>query len=147
MNLLRLRQFLKDDLATYEAWFGDAELSRRAAYPDEEWMAELNHGDGVVAMVATLGPDSEIVAVLRYEAEENAGASMFFAVTPSRRRQGIGLQTLKAFSEHASDRFSHIDVYVEEDNAAALALVRKAGYRLIDVLDDAVMHYRATIRD
>lgn len=147
MDLLRLRQFLKDDLATYSAWFSDEELSRRAAYPDAEWMSELNHGDGVVAMVATLGPESEIVALLRYEAEENAGTSLFIAVAPLRRQQGIGLQTLKSFSDHCNERFSHIDMYIDEDNEAALALVRKAGFRLIDVLDDAVMHYRLTIRD
>ena len=146
MELLRFRRFHETDLPVYAAWFEDAELARRAPFPDAEWLADATTGDGVVAEVASLDAEGTPVAVLRYEEEGDGGITLFVAVAPAERRKGIGHRVLTAFAERAAERFSHIDVFVERDNEAALALVRGCGFRLIGGPDeDGYVPYRLSL--
>lgn len=143
MELLRFRRFHETDLPVYAAWFEDAELARRAPFPDAEWLADATTGDGVVAEVASLDAEGTPVAVLRYEEEGDGGITLFVAVAPAERRKGIGHRVLTAFAERAAGRFSHIDIYVARDNEAALALARRCGFRLMAGPDeDGFVPYR-----
>ena len=136
MELLRFRRFHATDLPAYAAWFADEELARRAPFPDGDWLGDVTAGEGVVAEIASLHAEGAPVAVIRYEEEGDGGMTLFIAVDPTQRRTGIGRRVLKAFAERAAERFSHIEVYVERDNAAAVALMRGCGFRLIDGPDD-----------
>jgi ribosomal protein S18 acetylase RimI-like enzyme len=136
VELLRFRRFHETDLPVYAAWFADAELAGRAPFPDEEWLADATAGEGVVAEIASLDAGGDPVAVMRYEEDGDGGVSLFIAVDPTRRRTGIGRRVLAAFVERGADRFSHIDVYVQRDNPAGLALVRGGGFRLLGGADD-----------
>ena len=136
MELLRFRRFHETDLPVYAAWFADAELAARAPFPDDEWLADATAGEGVVAEVASLDAEGDPVAVIRYEEEGDGGITLFIAVDPTQRRTGIGRRVLTAFAERAAGRFSHIDIYVRRDNAAALALARGCGFRLLGGPDE-----------
>lgn len=146
MELLRFRRFHETDLAVYAGWFHDAELSRRAPFPDADWLADVTSGEGVFAEIASRDAEGEAVAVIRCEEEGDGGVTIFIAVDPTQRRTGIGRRVLAAFARRAAERFSHIDVYVERDNQAALALVRGCGFRLIGGPDeDGFVPYRLTL--
>ena len=136
MELLRFRRFHETDLPVYATWFADEELARRAPFPDADWLAEATAGEGVVAEVASLDAEGTPVAVIRYEEEGDGGMTLFIAVDPAERGKGVARRVLAAFAERAAGRFSHIDVYVARDNAAALALVRACGFRLTGGPDD-----------
>ena len=148
MELLRFRRFHETDLAAYAAWFEDAELARRAPFPDQDWLADVTAGEGVVAEIASLDAEGTPVAVIRCEEEGDGGVTVLLVVAPAQRRRGIGHRVLTAFAERAAERFSHIDVYVERDNEAALALARGCGFRLIDGPDDdGFVPYRLGLTD
>lgn len=148
MELLRFRRFHETDLAVYAAWFADAELARRAPFPDAEWLAESIAGEGVVAEIASLDAEGTPVAVIRYEEEGDGGMTLFIAVDPAQRGKGVARRVLAAFAERAAERFSHIDVYVARDNAPALAVVRARGFRLIAGPDDeGFVLYRLPLTD
>lgn len=143
MELLRFRRFHETDLPVYAAWFADDELARRAPFPDADWLADAIAGEGVVAEVASLDAEGTPAAVIRYEEEGDGGITIFIAVDPAQRRRGVGQRVLAAFAERVAGRFSHIDVYVQRDNEAALALARRCGFRLIAGPDaDGFVPYR-----
>jgi len=146
VELLRFRRFHETDLPVYAAWFSDAELARRAPFPDEEWLADAIAGEGVVAEVASLDAEGAPVAVVRYEEEGDGGVTIFIAVDPSQRKNGIGHRVLTTFATRAADRFSHIDIYVPRDNEAGLALARGCGFRLLGGPDaEGFLPYRLTL--
>jgi len=146
VELLRFRRFHETDLPVYAAWFADAELARRAPFPDGDWLADATAGEGVVAEIASLDAEGAPVAVIRHEEEGDGGVTIFIAVDPSLRRQGIGHRVLMAFATRAAERFSHIDIYVPRDNNAALALARGCGFRLTGGPDDeGFLPYRLTL--
>jgi RimJ/RimL family protein N-acetyltransferase len=148
-DLLRFRRIDRDDLEAYAAWFEDAETARRMSFPDPDWLDYVTHADGgSVAEVATLGPAAAPAAVLQYDIEGDGGISLLMAVRPDLRGRGVGFRVLEGFIARVADRFAHVDAWVDTDNAAALALLRKLSFRPVATLDeDGSIQLRRRFRD
>jgi len=132
LELLRFRRFERTDLGWYIAWFDDPELARRVSAPDEDWLAYIDHPDGGArAEIASLDAEATPVAVLQYDLELDGGVSLLLMTAPHLRGKGLGTRILDAFAQRIAGERSHIDAYMEKDNAAGIKLARKCGFRLV----------------
>lgn len=85
-------------------------------------------GDYLAAVV----PDGRVVGKLgiRYDEQTDAGTVIQFDVVPEHRNRGIGTRLLARAEQLIRDRgLRRATLAVEEDNAAALRLYRRLGYR------------------
>lgn len=147
MSQVSFRPFQPGDLAAYAGWFADPETERRVSIPDQDWLEHVLAPDGLSrALTATLGAETDLLAVLQYDIEDDGGISLLITVDPARRGKGLGRRVLSAFIEHVGDRHPHIDGHIEADNLASIACVESCGFvRLSEEPDDGFLHYRKVL--
>ena len=116
-----------DDLVAYRTWFSDPELSRRASFPDDDWLRHVTSGPGSAMAVASHETDA-LIAVLEWDREDGGGASIFLAVDPARRGSGVGTRVLAEFLQREGCDLAFVDGYVEPNNAASLSMAARCGF-------------------
>lgn len=120
-------RFEADDLAEYQSWFTDGELSRRLSFPDERWFSYL--GADHVACWAVKSGAGEMVAVVQADREEDGAGFFDIALRPQLRGRGLGRQVLDAFISGPARTYRELRATVEPDNHASIAMVRRCGFR------------------
>lgn len=142
------RPFDRKDVATYAAWFADAETARRVTEPDAAWLDHVFDANGPArVLVATLADEAAMLAVLQYDLEADDGISLMIAIDPARRGQGLGKRVLTAFAERVGQHHAYIDGHVDEDNLASIRCLESCGFvRLGEEPDEGFLHYRKALR-
>lgn len=129
---ITLRPFQRNDLTEYRSWFEDEELSRRLAYPTDEWFAHVSAGDAARSWAASA--NGQLVAQVQADREGPRGY-IDFAVRPGLRGQGIGTAVLGAFLSGPGQAYPILDARIEPDNLASLGCCARCGFTLLDHLD------------
>lgn len=121
--------FLNRHWTEYQEWHDDAELSRRAPYPDDAWFeyASANVPERSLVAFEETGT-GRFLSLAQYEIDDGE-VSLFLAVNPEYRRQGIGTKTLKSVISASPLSLTRIVARVEADNAPSIAMLRRTGFR------------------
>ncbi|WP_390622718.1 ribosomal protein S18-alanine N-acetyltransferase [Mobilicoccus massiliensis] len=116
------RELFADDAWSEQSWW--AELAGR---PRREYVVVVDEGSGA--------GDDRVEDLLGYAGLDHGGEVadvMTIAVAPSGRRRGLGTLLLDALADLARARGEqHLLLEVRADNAAALALYERAGFRTL----------------
>lgn len=142
---LNARPFEAADLPIYAAWFEDEELRRRIDPPDGFWLEHVSRTDqGNRCYCLTLVQDVDLIAVVQYDFEDFDRVSLLISVRPDSRGRGVGRAALLRTIPELAPEVRYIDSYVEPDNLASLALIRRMGFEPIEenIIDEGFMGFR-----
>lgn len=124
-----LRFIASNDLPELRTWFVDSELSRRLAFPTNEWFTYVTAEAAARCWVAF--DAGRIVALTQVDHEESGLGYLSFAVHPSLRGKGTGTAVLAAFLSGPGRAYAILEGRVEPDNAASLACCRRCGFEIL----------------
>jgi RimJ/RimL family protein N-acetyltransferase len=130
-----------DNLERRRSWVdwsvaNERELGRLAQPPmGERTVVDRATGGfvGLVGLNPALAPFGQLPM---FGAIENAGSTLevglFWAITPSRQRQGLATEAARALIDYMFDvrRLARIVATTEHDNAASIAVMRRLGMRV-----------------
>ncbi|UUX48357.1 GNAT family N-acetyltransferase [Nisaea acidiphila] len=137
-------RFEANDLAEYQSWFTDGELSRRLSYPDERWFSYL--GADHVACWAVKSGAGEMIAVVQADREPDGACFFDIALRPQLRGQGLGRKVLDAFISGPARAYRELRATVVPDNQASIAMVRRRGFRQGEAPDeDGFLQFSLTV--
>lgn len=128
-----IRRDMPEVLAIEAAIFTPA-----TAWGEEDFIWFLRQRN-VIAMIAELkivgsGP-APVVGFMVYELQPDGLELLNFAVTPGRRREGIGQQMVaKLVSKLSAQRRGRLHVLLRESNVGAQLFFRRQGMRCVEVL-------------
>lgn len=128
---ITFREIAPKDLATLRSWFADAELAERLSYPDEAWLGHVG-GNGAAGWVA-LDDTGSIVAQVQVDRADAFTGDLAFAIRPDFRGRGYGKAVLRAFLAGEGQNYHRLEGFIEPDNVASLACVRRCGFEVAAV--------------
>ncbi len=101
-----------------------------------EFFTHVDYGDRM-ALVTIL--DGKMIAVARYDREDEGTAEVAFAVADTHQGRGIGTQLLQLLTTHASSHgVTRFRAYVLPENRQMMRLFRNSGYELTRTIEDGV---------
>lgn len=72
---------------------------------------------------------------------------VYLGVSPSARKQGLGMELIRVFAQDLKDRFRSVSLSVEEENADAIRLYTKAGFVATDtVVEGSFKRHRMELK-
>jgi len=128
------RKFVSEDLSWFRAWFMDHELSRRLAYPTDEWFSHVG-GENVRCWKA-VDMDGMPFGVVQVDQDASGAGFLALAVCPEIRGNGYGTRLLRAFIQGPGRAYRELRCSVETDHVSSLACLRRCGFEQTGHVDD-----------
>jgi [ribosomal protein S18]-alanine N-acetyltransferase len=124
---------------TYGQFFPDFDMrAYRAGDPD----ASPLKGPGGCDGYAVVDGRGELVGLFEYYFDAHGDASIGLALRPDLTGRGIGREFLEAGIRFLIDHYGysrpHVQLTVAEQNRPAIRLYERAGFELVDEVDDGV---------
>ncbi|NHF71745.1 GNAT family N-acetyltransferase [Paracoccus xiamenensis] len=131
---VRFRNIQKSDLKELRGWFSDAELSRRVAFPTDDWFDYVTVGRDSICWLALDG--DTVIGKLQVDRDEKGGGYIDIAIRPDLRGKGVGAAVLAGFIEGPGADYVLLDARIEPDNLASLACFRRCGFDIRSTPDE-----------
>jgi acetyl coenzyme A synthetase (ADP forming)-like protein len=132
-----LRSFF-ERLGPESRYFRFFKIKKSLSDEEVDYFTHLDYHDRM-ALVAVL--DGEIVAVGRYDREEDAPdvAEVAFAVADEQQGRGIGTELLELLTTHARDHgIEKFEAYVLSENRQMMRVFRNSGFELTRTMESGV---------
>ena len=133
-----VRAMTASDLGVVEPWFDDPQLRRWLG--DRTWPRQVlrlaERSPSRLVFVAAL--EGRVTGLIDVDRHLDGRAAIALAVEPCRRRRGTARALLRALESRSSELgITELFGGVEQGNRAALALMRSAGFEMVQQTVDA----------
>jgi GNAT superfamily N-acetyltransferase len=129
---MEFRRFTKEDYTFYASWFADPWLNQALGPMDEEWLEYiLQDSSGTQYAIFNSNEMIAVLGVVWAPSVEAYHLVSDLAICPEKRRQGIGLQVLKALLELSDlPPAKGWLTYVDAHNPKALRFMEKMNWMI-----------------